>query len=145
MAKTKKQKADERRARKKKQGKSKRQGIPKILRQDPALREALNHRHPLVACLINEDWQEFGVAIVIVMRSAPIGCVYSGFLVDVLGVGLKDVMGDYGVNEDEIKEHKFLEGMQGGDMVACDYGLASNLVYGGLVWARKWKFKLPKD
>jgi hypothetical protein len=145
LAKTKKQKEDKRRARKKKQGKSRRQGIPKILQRDPGLREALNHRHPLTECLINKDWQKHGMAIVIIMRSAPIGCVYSGFLVDVLGVGLKDAMGDYGVNEDEVKEHKFIEGMQGGDLVACDYELASNLVYGGLAWARKWKFKLPKD
>ncbi|RLB95672.1 MAG: hypothetical protein DRH90_25310 [Deltaproteobacteria bacterium] len=145
MAKTKKQKADKRRARKKKQAKSKRQGIPKMLQRDPALREALNCHHPLVECRINKDWQEFGMAVVIIMRSAPTGCVYSGFLVDMLGLGLKDVMGDYGENEDELREHKFLEGMQGGDLVACDYDLASNLVYGGLVWARKWKFKLPKD
>jgi len=145
LAKTKKQKADKRRARKKKQAKSKRQGIPKMLQRDPALREALNCHHPLVECRINKDWQEFGMAVVIIMRSAPTGCVYSGFLVDMLGLGLKDVMGDYGENEDELREHKFLEGKQGGDLVACDYELVSNLVYGGLVWAMKWKFKPPKD
>ena len=145
MAKTKKQKADKRRARKKKQAKSKHQGIPKILQRDPGLREALNYHHPLMECRINKNWQEHGMAIVLVARSAPTGIVYSVFLVDVLGVGLKDIMGDYGVSENHIREHKFLKGMQGGDLVACDYDLTFNLVHDGLAWARKWKFKPPKD
>ena len=72
--------------------------MPKMMQRDPALREALNHRHPLVECLINKDWQEHDMAIVIVVRSAPIGMVYSGFLVDLLGLGLKDVIGDYATN-----------------------------------------------
>lgn len=145
MKKSRKQKSDKRRLKKQKQANTKRQGIPKMMQRDPALREALNHRHPLVECLINKDWQEHDMAIVIVVRSAPIGMVYSGFLVDLLGLGLKDVMGDYGVNKNQIRDHEFLKGMQGEDLVACDYDLASNLVYGGLVWARKWRFKLPKD
>ncbi|RLC00205.1 MAG: hypothetical protein DRH90_18935 [Deltaproteobacteria bacterium] len=145
MAKAKKQKADKRRARKKKQAKSKHQGIPKILQRDPGLREALNYRHPLMECRINTNWQEHGMASVLVARSAPTGIVYSVFLVDVLGVGLKDVMGDYGVSENHIREHKFLKGLQGGDLVACDHALAFNLIHDGLAWAREWKFKPPKD
>jgi hypothetical protein len=145
LVKTRKQKADKRRAKKQKQANAKNRSIPKILQRDPGLREALNYRHPLVECLINKGWQEHGMAIVVIVRSAPIGCVYSCFLVDVLGVGLKDIMGDYGTNEKEIREHEFLKDLQGGDLVVCNYELASNLVYGGLQWARKWKFKLPKD
>jgi hypothetical protein len=98
-----------------------------------------------VECRINKDWQEHGMATVIIIRSAPTGHVFSGFLVDVLGFGLKDVMGDYGVSENDIKEHKFLKDLHGADLIPCDYELASNLVHGGLAWARKWKFKLPKD
>ncbi len=145
MAKKKKQKAEKRKIRKKKQARAKQQGIPKMLQRDPVLREALNYRHPLATCRINKDWQEHGMVIVIVARSALTGMVFSGFLVDVLGLGLKDVMGDYGVSEYEFGEYEFLDGVNGTDLIDCDYDLASDLVYGGLVWARKWQFKPPKD
>jgi len=145
LVKTKKQKANKRRAKKIKQSKAKNRSMPKILQRDSGLREALNHRHPLVECLINKGWQEHGMAIVVIVRSAPTGHLFSGFIVDVLGVGLKDVMGDYGLTEHEIMYHELIEGLQGADLISCDYELASNLVYGGLQWARKWKFKLPKD
>lgn len=145
MARKKKQKADKRKARKKKQARARQQGIPKMLQQNPVLREALNYRHPLVTCRINTDWQEHGMAIVFVARRAPTGMVFSGFLVDVLGFGLKDVMGDYGVSDNDLGEYEFLEGVYGTDLIDCDYDLVSDLVYGGLVWARKWQFKLPRD
>ena len=31
---------------------------PKLLRTEPALEEALNHRHPLAACLISDGWKD---------------------------------------------------------------------------------------
>ena len=145
MKKSRKQKANKRKTRKKKQARAKQQGIPKMLQSNPALREALNCRHPLVNCKINKDWQEHGMAIVIVARMAPSGIVYSGFLVDVLGLGLKDVMGNYGVSENEFGGYEFLDGVRAADLIDCDYSLASDLVYGGLGWARKWQFKPPKD
>ncbi|MEE4261595.1 MAG: hypothetical protein V2I56_02825 [Desulfobacteraceae bacterium] len=145
MKKSKKQKPHKRRAKKQKHAKASQQGIPKMLRRDPALRKALNYRHPLVACRINKDWQEHGMALVIVARGAPTGIVYSGFLLDLLGLGLKDAMGDYGVSEYELGEFEFLDGVHGTDLIACDYDLAADLVYGGLAWARKWHFRLPKD
>jgi hypothetical protein len=145
VSKRKRQKAGKGKTRKKKRARARQQGIPKMLRQNPALREALNYRHPLVGCRINKDWQEHGMAIVIVARMAPTGMVFSGFLVDVLGFGLKDVMGDYGVSDNDLGEYEFLEGVHGTDLIDCDYDLASNLVYGGLIWARKWQFKPPKE
>ena len=145
MKKSRKQKSDKRRQKKQKQAKTKRQGIPKMLQRDPALREALNFRHPLAACQINKDWQEHGMAMVIVARMAQTGIVFAAFLVDVLGIGLKDIMGDFGVSEYELDEYEFLDGVRGTDLVDCEYSLASDLVYGGLVWARKWQFKLPRE
>ena len=76
MAKKKKQKVSKRKIRKKKPARAGRQGIPKMLQRNPALREALNYRHPLAACRINKDWEEHGMAIVIVARRAPTGIVF---------------------------------------------------------------------
>lgn len=36
-----------------KQERSRRQALPALLRKDPLLRNALNHRHPLADCCIN--------------------------------------------------------------------------------------------
>jgi hypothetical protein len=70
-----------------------RSALPALLRQNPDLLEALNYRHPLVKCLINENWQESKLASAMIIRKAPTGLVLSCFVVDLLGPGLKDVWG----------------------------------------------------
>ena len=55
---TKKNKIQKRKQKRKmrvKQERSRRQGLPTLLRKDPLLREALNHRYTLADCRINEE------------------------------------------------------------------------------------------
>ncbi len=143
--KTKKQKHEQKRKEARKRQKTKVQSQPKLLRKDPMLNEALDHRYPLVTCLINEDWQECKFANVYIIRDAPSGLVLSGFLVDLSGVGLKDAIGDCGLTEEDIEEIREQCAAGGKALIACDLSLIINLVYGGILWAKKWKFKLPKD
>ena len=143
--KNKKQKHKKKREQARKRQKAKVQTLPKLLRKDPALNEALNFRHPLVDCLINKDWDEKKFADVYIIREAPSGLVLSGFLVDLAGVGLKDVTGDCcltGIDIEEIRDNYAAGGQK---LITCDISLVNEIVHGGILWAKKWKFKLPKD
>jgi hypothetical protein len=143
--KTKKQRRSKKRKEVRKAKKARRQSMPAKLRNDPLLREALSFRHPLVECLINEDWDEQKFATVFIIRDAPAGLVFGGFLVDLAGIGLKDCWGDYDLIEVDIEALKAKAAEAEYRLVACDPSLAAVLVYGGIQWARKWKFKLPRE
>ena len=143
--KTKKQRRANKRKEARKRQKVQKQSRPKLLRKDPVLKVALNHRHPLVACFINKAWEKYQFANVFVIRESPYGLVLANFLVDVAGVGLKDAWGGVGYDEVDIEEIKTDLAAGGTVLIPCDLSLVNDLVYGGVVWARKWKFKLPKN
>ena len=88
--KNKKQAHKKKRAEARKRQKAKVRAQPKLFRKDPNLKEALDHRHHLVTCLINEEWQEYKFANVYVIRDSPFGLVLVSFLIDLAEVGLKD-------------------------------------------------------
>ncbi|MBW2136624.1 MAG: hypothetical protein JRH06_03605 [Deltaproteobacteria bacterium] len=139
----------ERRARKRKEirkrQRAKKQSLPSLLRKHPSLREALNHNYPLFSCLINEDWEEGRIASVFVIREAPTGLVLSCFVVDLAGVGLKDVWGNYGLTRLDVEEIKSRAAQGGTPLIPCELSLASTIIYGGIAWAKKWRFKLPRE
>ncbi len=142
---SKKQKRNQKRNRLVKQERSRRQALPSLLRKDPLLHEALHHRHPLVACRINENWREAKSAMVHVVREAPTGKILAGFLVDLLEFGLKDVSGDADMAQSDLEELWHDAQRRGSAMVPCDYTLAHQLVHGGIMWARISGFRLPKE
>lgn len=139
----------QRRAKKKKdirkRHKAKKLALPRLLRKEPLLNEALNHRHPLVSCLINEGWDEGRIANILIIRDAPTGLVLSAFLVDLAGLGLKDTWGNYGLSNADIQRTKSKAASSGTYMIPFDLSLASSIVYGGIAWAKKWRFKLPPE
>jgi hypothetical protein len=145
VKKDKKQKHAKKRQEARKRQKAKVQSQPKLLRKDPVFKVALNHRHPLVACFINEAWEEYQLANVFVIRETPFGLVLANFLVDIAGVGLKDAWGDYGFSEADIENIKVENTASGNALIPCDLSLINDLVYGGIFWAKKWKFRLPKN
>ncbi|MEA1946351.1 MAG: hypothetical protein U9N83_03495, partial [Thermodesulfobacteriota bacterium] len=106
---------------------------------------ALDHRHPLVSCLINGGWDEGRMANILIVREAPTGLVLSAFLVDLAGLGLKDTWGNYGLSKADIQKTKSKAAASGIHMIPCDLSLASSIVYGGVAWAKKWRFKLPPE
>jgi len=141
----KKQKRKQKRKVRVKQERSRRQALPAMLRKDPLLHEALNHRHPLADCRISEDWREAKSAMVHVVREAPTGKILAAFLVDLLEYGVKDVWGDAEVAQSELEELWEEIQRRGSTMVPCDYTLAHQLVHGGIVWARNSGFRLSKE
>lgn len=143
--KTKKHRHAKKRKEKRKRQKAFQQSLPKILRQDPLLREALTYHHPLEECLISKNWETLRIATVLVIREGPTGFVFTCFLVDLAGFGLKDAWGNYGLSKTEIEELKSKAAEEENPLMPCELSLAEAIVYGGIEWAKKWKFKLPGE
>ncbi|MBW2670058.1 MAG: hypothetical protein JRD87_09285 [Deltaproteobacteria bacterium] len=143
--KTKKQKHTQKRKEMRRRQKARQQSLPKILRQDPLLREALNFHHPLKECLINKNWKAQRIATVFFIREGPTGFVFTCFLVDLAGFGLKDAWGNYGLIQNDIEELKSKAAAEEHPLISCDPMLAETIVYTGIEWARKWQFKLPRE
>jgi len=143
--KTKKQKHTQKRKEIRRRQKARQQSLPKILRQDPLLLEALNFHHPLKECLLNKNWKAERIATVFFIREGPTGFVFTCFLVDLAGFGLKDAWGDYGLTQNDIEELKSKAAEEEHPLISCDPTLAETIVYTGIEWARKWQFKLPRE
>jgi hypothetical protein len=139
----------QRRAKKRKEihrhRKARRLSLPDLLRKEPLLHEALNYRHPLTSCLINKDWDQGRMANIFIFRQASTGLVLSCFHVDLAGIGLKDAWGNYGLTEADMEKIKSGAAEEGPPLTSCDLSLANTIVYGGIAWAEKWGFKLPRD
>ncbi|MDR7128837.1 hypothetical protein J2X69_001169 [Algoriphagus sp. 4150] len=94
---------------------------------------------PIYACYINEDWEQTKLAEVIIARKHTNGnLTFGAFLTDVLGMGVKDTM--YGFNQSVFEFEELLQNLRV-EMVACDYELAHNLVYGAVDFALE--FDIP--
>ena len=82
-------------------------------------------------CLINADWETSKTAHVIVIRRHTNGnFTYSGFLVDLLCLGVKDTY--YGFNQiaDEVDDwlNNYNQEME---MIQIEYPLAHNIIFAG--------------
>ena len=105
---------------------------------------ALSPEHPLECCAINSNWREAHMANVIIARKTSNGLTVVGFLIDTLGLGLKDVFVHKGISPTKLGQ--LLDHPAGDyEMVNCSLLLAQNLVYGGLAWARKNGFRTPAE
>ncbi len=143
--KNKKQKHESKRKALRKKQRAQQSSIPKLFRTEPSLQEALDHRHPLVECLISNGWEESKFASIFVIRNAPTGLVMSSFAVDVAGVGLKDAWGNYALSRYDIEEMKSNAEKNDVYLVPCELSLAEKLIHSSIEWNKKWGFKLPKN
>ncbi len=101
---------------------------------------------PVHECLINPDWQESGMATVLVCRKQPSGNLIVGlYLVDVLCLGLKITYFYFNQTaryyEEELKDLLY----QGQTYEPCDYVLAHNVIYGAIAYAEDLGFRPDKD
>jgi len=143
----KKNKQSKQKKRKEAQRKAKAQhkSQPKIFRDNPGLKESLDFKHPLVDCLINEDWEEKKVATISIIRDAPVGRLVVSFQIDLETRGFIRGWGNFGLSIDEVKEMRKEYEKNKGKLIDCDLSLVKSIVYGGMDWAREWGYKIPKD
>lgn len=101
---------------------------------------------PVYKCYVNNDWQEEGLASILVTRKHINGNLTSAFfLVDLFCVGVKDSF--YHFNEEESFLEEILDHHRdiGMDLQECDYLLAHNIIYSAVDFAGQYGIKPVKE
>jgi hypothetical protein len=94
---------------------------------------------PPTECRIQAGWEDCGMAnIVAIWRRGSTGLV-AGYLVDLLGLGLKD--GYLGLLESRADWARF----ERVEWETCPLETVQELVFGGLEWALRHGFRVPED
>ena len=101
---------------------------------------------PFHECLINDDWQQTGLATILITKRQPSGNVVLGiYLTDTYCLGLKDTYCRFNLTvnqyENEYKEPSF----NNQNFESCDYTLAHNIIYGAIEYAEDLGFRPHKD
>ena len=100
---------------------------------------------PLHECLINEIWQESGMATIIISRLHTNGYItYGIYLVDLFCLGVKDTVYQFNIPGFEFDQY-VKEFSDNEKLISCDYVLAHNIIYGSLEFADGFGFKPHKD
>jgi len=96
---------------------------------------------PIYKCFINADWEESGLASIVVMRKHKTGTITFGlFLADLRALGVKDSGFHF-----NIPEPIAMERLAGGGMVETEYSLVHNIIYGANKFALKHGFRIYKE
>ncbi len=99
------------------------------------------HEMPVHETFVNPDWEDSRYARILVSRRHPEGTyALCEFLVDLDGFGLRDCYAPKRVPADVLEQSVRRE-----KRMRADPGLCSALVHGGLQWANRFHFPLPKD
>ncbi|MBI2270454.1 MAG: hypothetical protein HYU69_08885 [Bacteroidetes bacterium] len=102
---------------------------------------------PIGKCYITEDWENGGMANLIITRKHVTGNVTLGFyLIDLYCLGLKDTYFLFNIPPDEFEDIlvKFSANTEA-PMIECEYKLAHNVIYGGIGFAEDYEFNPHKD
>ncbi|MDR1585418.1 MAG: DUF1186 family protein [Prevotellaceae bacterium] len=96
---------------------------------------------PITECLINKNWQESGLANILVVRQHKSGNYTIGlYLVDIFCLGVKNAAYKFNISEEEleeIREHTLWE--------PVSYEVVHNIIYGGLAYAEDLGIAPHKD
>lgn len=101
---------------------------------------------PIHECLIHPQWQEQGLATILISRKQPNGNLAFGvFMVDVFCLGLKSTFCNADIPlqeyEDGIKDTMRKQSAY----IECDIDLAHRIIYGAIEFARELGFEPQKD
>ena len=100
---------------------------------------------PIYECWINADWEDSGMANIVVARRHSNGNItYCMYLVDLLCLGVKDTHYKFNVTETEYRH--FLEKFEGRmDVEIAGYTLVHNIILAGVEFSEEYGFKPHKD
>ncbi len=100
---------------------------------------------PIYECLINEDWQDKGLAHILLSRKQLNNELIIGvFLVDIYCLGLKNTFCNANISLEEYERLKFRISQES-SLITCDPILANRIIYGAIEYARKLGFEPQKD
>lgn len=97
-------------------------------------------------CLINEEWEQSGLATVTVCKQMPSGKFIIGlYLIDVFCLGLKNTL--YKFNSDKYDYKEFIKTAysNSGNAIECDTVFVHNLIYGAIDYAEDLGFFPHKE
>ena len=98
-------------------------------------------------CLINADWQDKGLATILISRKHKTGNItFSSFIVDIFCLGMKDANSAFNRFEEEYEDYKgkmFNNFMN--DEMPISYDLAHNIIFGAIEYAKNLGFVPHKD
>jgi len=98
---------------------------------------------PIYKCFVTRDWQEFGMANVVVMRKHINGNITSGiYMVDLFCLGIKDTFYFFNEPEEELFEKINIERSY---LQEVDYTLAHNIIYAGRDFALEFDIQPHKN
>lgn len=96
---------------------------------------------PIGKCYISSDWENIGIANILISRKHVNGNFTFGYyLVDLLCLGIKDTFFRFNEGPDEM-EHWIVKGF----LQEVDYVLVHNIIYGAEAFAEDYGFKPHKD
>ncbi|NLO71537.1 MAG: hypothetical protein GX102_11490 [Porphyromonadaceae bacterium] len=97
---------------------------------------------PIYECRINPNWQDQGIAHIVVARRHVNGNVtYGNYLVDIFCLGVKDAY--YFFNDDIDGYEDFLEIFESSEKIS--YELAHNIIFASIEFAEEFGFKPHPD
>ena len=100
---------------------------------------------PIYECLLNQDWQDKGLAHILLSRKQPNNEFIIGvFLVDIYCLGLKNTFCNANFPLEKYEKLK-LRMAEESSLITCDPVLANRIVYGAIDYARKLGFEPQKD
>ena len=101
--------------------------------------------YPLLECMIDEGWQDRGLAQILISRRQPNNKLIVGFyLVDIYCLGLKNTFCNADISLEEYKSLK-LTTFEETILTPCSPGKVSRIIIGAIDYARRLGFDPQKD
>jgi hypothetical protein len=100
---------------------------------------------PIYECLINNNWQESGLARILLVRRQPNNEFIIGvFLVDLYCLGLKNTFCNANITLEDYQKLK-AKMFQESSPTTCHPELANRIIYGAIEYAKKIGFEPQRD
>jgi len=132
-------------ARNKKRKKNKSRQIIKLKPQNYIIKKA--RRLPIYKCIINDDWKDSGISVILVARKRMNGNLVVGqYIIDTFCLGLKETSYSYDISTFQLDE--MIDDIEHGMMltpIGIDAITAFNLIYGAIEYAEDIGFSPHKD
>jgi len=101
---------------------------------------------PVFECLINPQWQEEGLARVLISRKQPNGKLTTGvFLVDIFCLGLKNTFCNADISLEDYESSLKMRMYQDTVPVNCHPRLAHRIIHGAIEYAKDLGFEPQKE
>lgn len=108
------------------------------------IRQARNY--PIEGCWIQPDWQEGGLAVIVIARRQPDGdLVFGNYMVDYYCLGLKDTYSNATVPSSRFHDDYLSKVFQTDPPVNISPALAHEIIYGAIEYAAQFDFHPHAD